>query len=612
MKIEYRRTFIVVALLIGTTFTSNALAVVPPLIPVQGVLTDADGQVLDGSYDLSFTIYDSSVASSSLWTETQTGVPVDQGFFSVYLGDETDLLLDVLVSADELWLSMTIGGEELSRVQLAAVPYALEAQVCQQLGDLEADEVQPILSGTNSCPDGHYLQGWNADAGVPLCAPDEVGDGGPVPYVHNHDDLYYTETEVDSALAGKSDTGHLHNDTYYTETEADAFLAGKSDTGHNHDGDYAPGVHEHDAAYVNVTGDTMSGLLDMNDNLITNIGAAGTDFTAGGGLYLAGDLAIGTTTPQADTAVDISTGERMLLRGTTGSSIAADYLIEEAGRAQLVVASQYPDLVVASSAYNNNHGATLTLAAVDPTNPAAYRKWVVNQGAWGSRTQYLEFGYGNAAGLEDPHSAINDTYTTMTLDGVNRRVGINDRSPSAALDVNGTILANGDIRNTAAQGQLGVSADKVFRDLDDSWLYLRNGSGSSTYADLAVGNLHVNTAITNNVTANGRWTMSSCPSEYTYRRANLCTTTAEREATTFAHAQRDCMDEGAHVCTYEEYYYWFWPGDVSATDSGNWLGGSLIADDAALCINGTSITNFEDECHKNDTRYYRCCLGWGR
>lgn len=74
---------------------------------------------------------------------------------------------------------------------------------------------------------------------------------------HNHNDLYYTESEIDSllsnkaasvhthaglatvayvdaGLAGKSATGHNHNDLYYTESEIDAFLANKSSTGHAH------------------------------------------------------------------------------------------------------------------------------------------------------------------------------------------------------------------------------------------------------------------------------------------------------------------------------------------------------------------------------------------
>lgn len=61
---------------------------------------------------------------------------------------------------------------------------------------------------------------------------------------HLHDDRYYTETELDTALTGKADTTHLHDDRYYTETElsngqldtryyteteVDTSLAGKED-----------------------------------------------------------------------------------------------------------------------------------------------------------------------------------------------------------------------------------------------------------------------------------------------------------------------------------------------------------------------------------------------
>ena len=58
------------------------------------------------------------------------------------------------------------------------------------------------------------------------------------PSPHNHDERYYTESEMDTALSGKSDVGHIHDDRYYTETEADALLNEKSDVTHLHDDRY--------------------------------------------------------------------------------------------------------------------------------------------------------------------------------------------------------------------------------------------------------------------------------------------------------------------------------------------------------------------------------------
>lgn len=53
-------------------------------------------------------------------------------------------------------------------------------------------------------------------------------------FAHTHDDRYYTETEIDSKLNGKSNTVHTHDDRYYTESEINTKLAGKSDTSHSH------------------------------------------------------------------------------------------------------------------------------------------------------------------------------------------------------------------------------------------------------------------------------------------------------------------------------------------------------------------------------------------
>jgi hypothetical protein len=44
------------------------------------------------------------------------------------------------------------------------------------------------------------------------------------PVVHNHNEMYYTKTEVDTSLAGKADSSHDHDDSYYTKSEVDVIM----------------------------------------------------------------------------------------------------------------------------------------------------------------------------------------------------------------------------------------------------------------------------------------------------------------------------------------------------------------------------------------------------
>lgn len=54
-------------------------------------------------------------------------------------------------------------------------------------------------------------------------------------------------------IDGKSDIGHSHNDLYYTEAEVDAALAGKSDIGHTHDAaEIISGTLGHDRLPTNI------------------------------------------------------------------------------------------------------------------------------------------------------------------------------------------------------------------------------------------------------------------------------------------------------------------------------------------------------------------------
>lgn len=191
-----------------------------------------------------------------------------------------------------------------------------------------------------------------------------------------------------------------------------------------------------------------------NPNEFVIVGAGQTKWSAhlnsgntwqAGNHLVAGSVGIGTTSPASKLHVDEGRIDITASGATGGGQNRFNGLYSPAEqsyrRSQLVLSSGYSDLVIASSQSNNNHGSTLTFASYNPSNAGDYRKFVINQGNWGSRKHMLDFGYKDAA-YPNPHSYINSTETVLTLDGVNKRVGIGSISPTNKLDVNGTIKAN--------------------------------------------------------------------------------------------------------------------------------------------------------------------------
>jgi len=86
-------------------------------------------------------------------------------------------------------------------------------------------------------------------------------------------------------------------------------------------------------------------------------------------------------------------------------------------------------------------------------------------------------------------SEVNLNFKTLK-DWIEQKVG---SVGSVNITTTGTVTTGGSIANISADGALGVSADKAFRDTGDSWLRLNTSTSSGTYADLAVGKLWVNT-----------------------------------------------------------------------------------------------------------------------
>lgn len=116
---------------------------IPRLINYQGILSDDQGNAIEGQKDLTFNLYSQG---ASQWSETHPAVTVNGGYFSVLLGSTVPIPAE-LFADDELFLETVVNGTALSpRQRLTSVAYAYAAAM--------------LNGGTNHIPsDGSIILG---------------------------------------------------------------------------------------------------------------------------------------------------------------------------------------------------------------------------------------------------------------------------------------------------------------------------------------------------------------------------------------------------------------------------------------------------------------------
>ncbi len=87
---------------------------VPSLINYQGLAKDNVGNPLNGSFPMTFRIWNSSSDGSQLWTETHPSVTVSEGLFKVVLGSQGAGLPQSVFSGAEAWLEVAVNGETIT------------------------------------------------------------------------------------------------------------------------------------------------------------------------------------------------------------------------------------------------------------------------------------------------------------------------------------------------------------------------------------------------------------------------------------------------------------------------------------------------------------------
>ncbi len=102
-----------------------ALAAPPEQAAVQGTLRSQGGAAVDGTYSLSFRLYDAQTGGALLKEFDAQDVEVADGVFTAAMGGVGP---DLLQSAEALWVAVKVEGEpELDRVLLQSTPLAILA-----------------------------------------------------------------------------------------------------------------------------------------------------------------------------------------------------------------------------------------------------------------------------------------------------------------------------------------------------------------------------------------------------------------------------------------------------------------------------------------------------
>ena len=125
---------------------------VPHLVNYQGMLTDNEGNPLNGLHDLTFKIYAVPSGGTALWTTAHNDQDIVDGLFSVILS----IPPSVFTGADR-YMGITVYPEaELApRTRLTSVGYAYRAEV--------ADTAKTFGTEVQSDMDDRYVNVWGSD-----------------------------------------------------------------------------------------------------------------------------------------------------------------------------------------------------------------------------------------------------------------------------------------------------------------------------------------------------------------------------------------------------------------------------------------------------------------
>ncbi|NOT38027.1 MAG: tail fiber domain-containing protein [Saprospiraceae bacterium] len=170
------------------------IAQVPRTISYQGVLTDAQGNLIpDGNRTLVLKLYDNLFSTNPIYTESQT-VPIVKGIFNAIIGSVSPIPSSLNFDrAYFLGVSLDFGQEMSPRTALTAAPYALRSERAN-VAETLAPGASGVVTSVNSAQGNIALVGSggttvNQQGSTITISSSPGGPGGTITGIQNTDGI---------------------------------------------------------------------------------------------------------------------------------------------------------------------------------------------------------------------------------------------------------------------------------------------------------------------------------------------------------------------------------------------------------------------------------------
>ena len=229
---------------------------VPNALNYQGTLYDSNGQPVTASKEIRVSLYDVAAGGTAFWTETQAGIIVKSGNFSLVLGKDSSNPIDQAKLSGTTYIGIKVGtdAEMLPRQQFTSVAYALKSGDGVPIGAIimwsgtAIPAGWALCDGTNGTPNlrDRFIVG--AGPNYAVGAGKNSGTEYTINFQHSHLTNDHTHVVAMDAQGSHQHTGTTGNNSAAKQRRDDSATIWSAAEPHTHAFTTDPaGLHAHNA-----------------------------------------------------------------------------------------------------------------------------------------------------------------------------------------------------------------------------------------------------------------------------------------------------------------------------------------------------------------------------